>query len=85
VRVAEEYGGRIDLLVTDVVMPRMGGREVAERLRATRPGMKVLFLSGYAEEGVVGRRGIEAGAAFLQKPYSPGSLASRVRQVLDES
>jgi PAS domain S-box-containing protein len=85
VRVAEEHGGRIDLLVTDAVMPHMGGRELAERLRLACPGMKVLFLSGYAEEGVVGQGAVEAGAAFLQKPYSPASLAAKVRQVLDES
>jgi PAS domain S-box-containing protein len=83
VRVAGRHRGRIDLLLTDVVMPRMSGREVAERLAGRHAGMKVLFLSGYTEDAVVRHGILEAEVAFLQKPFSPASLAAKVREVLD--
>jgi PAS domain S-box-containing protein len=83
-RVAEGHAGRIDLLLTDVVMPRMGGRELAERLTRARPGLRVLYLSGYTDEAVVRHGLLEADAAFLQKPFSPASLAAKVRAVLDQ-
>jgi DNA-binding response OmpR family regulator len=64
-------------------MPQMGGRELAERLRAVRPGLDVLFMSGYTDDTVV-RLGVrEAEVNFLQKPFSPAELARRVRMVLD--
>ena len=82
-RVAEGHPGSIDLLVTDVVMPGMSGRELAERLRASRPGLRVLFLSGYTDDAVV-RHGVSSDEeAFLQKPFSVEDLAHRVREVLD--
>ncbi|MGH7256619.1 MAG: response regulator, partial [Nitrospirales bacterium] len=68
---------------TDVVMPQMSGREVADRLKPTRPGMKVLYMSGYADEAVVHHGLIEPGQAFLQKPFTLEDLAGKVRQVLD--
>jgi signal transduction histidine kinase/ActR/RegA family two-component response regulator len=77
------YGGEIDLLLTDVVMPRMNGRELHERLAGTRPGMKVVFMSGYPDEVVAGEGVPGAGAGFVQKPFSVQALTSRVRRALD--
>jgi CheY-like chemotaxis protein len=82
-RVAEHNRGPIHLLVTDVVMPQMGGRELADHLNALYPQMKVLYLSGYTDDAVV-RYGVsEARTYFLQKPFTPASLAQKVREVLD--
>jgi two-component system, cell cycle sensor histidine kinase and response regulator CckA len=82
-RVAAGVGsGPLDVLVTDVVMPRMGGEELAERIRALRPGVKVLFISGYTEHGVPMQGGPAAGAAFLQKPFTPTALAREIRQLI---
>jgi two-component system cell cycle sensor histidine kinase/response regulator CckA len=83
VRIAGQHQGKIDLVVTDVVMPRMGGREVTERTASLHPGVKVLFLSGYTDDAVVRHGILEAEVAFLQKPFSPASLAAKVRDVLD--
>lgn len=80
---AQQHAGRIDVLVTDVVMPHPGGRELAERLRLVRPEMKILYLSGYSDEAV-SRQGIPGdGHGFLQKPFTPLALARRVREILD--
>jgi PAS domain S-box-containing protein len=82
-RMAEQHAGPIDLLLTDVVMPQMSGREVGMLLGAVRPKLKVLYLSGYADESIVHRGVLEPGLAFLQKPFSPESLARKVREMLD--
>jgi two-component system cell cycle sensor histidine kinase/response regulator CckA len=83
-RTIDDTGVRLDLLLTDVVMPRLGGPELVATLRPRYPDLKVLFMSGYTDDARV-RRGIgEAGAAFLQKPYTPNVLAQKVRDVLDQ-
>jgi two-component system cell cycle sensor histidine kinase/response regulator CckA len=79
-----EYQSRIDLLVTDVVMPRMNGRELASRVSSLAPGISVLFSSGYGEDIIAKQGVLEAGLYFIGKPYRPGELAAKVRSILDE-
>ncbi|HKU63158.1 MAG TPA: ATP-binding protein [Gemmatimonadales bacterium] len=78
----EPEWGVIDLLVTDVVMPGMGGRELAAALLARRPGLKLLYMSGYTDDEVTRRGLLDAGAPFLEKPFEAEGLARRVREVL---
>jgi len=82
-RLLETHRQRLDLLVTDVVMPNMDGRELADRLRARMPGLKVLFLSGYMDDALLRRGVFEANETLLQKPFTPSTLAQRVCEVLD--
>jgi len=81
--VAEGHGPRIDLLVTDLVMPGMSGRELADELRVRRPGLRVLFISGYVEDELARHGIVEAEVAFLHKPFSLDELGAKVRAVLD--
>src|SRR6266576_358912 len=82
-RVLERHGGTIHLLLTDVVMPGFSGQELADRIAARRPGMRVLYMSGYPGDAVVQHGSLPVGSAFLQKPFSPDGLARKVRDVLD--
>jgi signal transduction histidine kinase/ActR/RegA family two-component response regulator len=82
-RISEQHAGTIDLMLTDVVMPEMGGREVAERLTVLRPATKVLFMSGYTDSAIVHHGLLDAGTAFLQKPFSATVLVRKVRATLD--
>jgi two-component system cell cycle sensor histidine kinase/response regulator CckA len=75
--------GPLHLLVTDVVMPGLDGRAVADELRRHRPGLRVLYVSGHAEEAIVRRGVLEPGIEFLPKPFTASSLLARVRAVLD--
>jgi PAS domain S-box-containing protein len=82
-RICETHGTEIHLLLTDVIMPGLSGRELANRLTVRAPRMKVLYMSGYTFN-VIGHGGtLEQGVAFLQKPFTPGALADKVREVLD--
>jgi PAS domain S-box-containing protein len=81
-RVAERHPEDIHLMITDVVMPHMSGRDLAERLRSARHTMKVLFMSGYTDHAVM-HRDLTPGSAFLQKPFTPDAFARKVRTVLD--
>jgi two-component system CheB/CheR fusion protein len=80
----KSHDGPIDLLVSDVVMPELGGRELMERALEVRPGMKVMFMSGHTQDVVI-REGVQHGIAFLQKPFTTVELAQRVRATLDSA
>jgi CheY-like chemotaxis protein len=81
--VSETHEGEISLLLSDVVMPRMGGGELYKQLRLQRPDIKVLYVSGYTDNAIVHHGVLESGVAFLQKPYTLISLARKVKEVLE--
>ena len=84
IRIGTGYGEPIHLLLTDVVLPGMSGRKISEELALFRPGMKVLYMSGYTDDAIVRHGALEANVAFLQKPFTPAALARKVREVLDD-
>ena len=84
IRLAQAFEGVIDLLLTDVVMPRMGGQLLVDQMKQVRPDMRVLYMSGYPNDGIVQAGVLSNGVALLEKPFTREILAKRVRQVLDE-
>jgi two-component system, cell cycle sensor histidine kinase and response regulator CckA len=82
--ICKQHEGPIHLMLSDVVMPQMGGRELAGRLATHRPDMKVLYMSGYTSNAIVHHGILDPGTAFLQKPFTPDGLACKIREVLDE-
>jgi two-component system cell cycle sensor histidine kinase/response regulator CckA len=83
VEVARNHSGRIDLLLTDVVMPGMNGRLLADRLLSKRPGLKVVFISGYTDSFIAGHGVLEPGTHLLHKPFTEDALIRKIREVLD--
>jgi PAS domain S-box-containing protein len=81
-RLLEQHPDRIDLLITDVVMPEMGGPELAAHLASSRPGLAILYMSGYTDHALLHRGVIEQGTAFLQKPFLPEALLKKVDELL---
>ncbi|WP_462186182.1 MULTISPECIES: response regulator [unclassified Frankia] len=81
--IAIEHRGDIHLLLTDVIMPRMQGTELANRIRAQQPGIRVLYMSGYADPVLTAQGKLDPGVSLLTKPFSERTLLDKVRQVLD--
>jgi CheY-like chemotaxis protein len=81
-QVAKEHSGPIHLLLTDVIMPHMTGKEAAERLRQLRPEIKVLYMSGYAADVISSRGSLNSGESYIAKPFSLDSLLAKVREML---
>ena len=79
-----EHPGTIDLLLTDVVMPRMSGHELVEQARPLRPGMQILYVSGYSEEAIARQGQLTEGIELLAKPFTPSALTAKIRQLLDQ-
>lgn len=83
-QICQSHAGPIHLMVTDVVMPKMSGRKLAEAIQKIRPEIKILFVSGYTEDAIIHHDVLRSGTPFLQKPFVPTTLAEKVREVLDQ-
>jgi CheY-like chemotaxis protein len=83
VRKSRQHPGAIDLLLTDVVMPGLSGRGVADVLHAERPNLRVIYTSGYTDEAIVHHGILDSGLAFIQKPFTADAFLRKIRQVLD--
>ncbi|MBN2429624.1 MAG: response regulator, partial [Deltaproteobacteria bacterium] len=83
IELVEENSSKIDLFITDVVMPEMNGRELADRIQKIRPGMKHLFMSGYTADIIVQQGGLDEGINFIQKPFLMEGLSKKIREILD--
>jgi DNA-binding response OmpR family regulator len=83
--IASKFPGEIHLLLTDVVMPGTSGLELAARIMVARPGIRVLYMSGYTENVITSGGMLERGLAFLQKPFSPAVLVQKIREVLSRT
>ena len=84
-RLAEEYPGKIDLMLSDIIMPQMHGPQLARELQSIRPNTKVLFVSGYSDSDISDQGILAPDVRFLEKPFTPETLGKKVREVLDES
>jgi CheY-like chemotaxis protein len=84
-KVAEQHQGNIDLLLTDLVLSQMSGRELSERLRQRLRQLKVLYMSGYTDDAMLHSGGLLKGAGFIQKPFTAALLAQKMRELLDET
>jgi len=82
---ADQYKDAIHMLLTDIIMPCMGGRELADQVKKTRPDIKILYMSGYTDDAIVRHGMLEKGLSFIQKPFASDSLKKKVREVLDKS
>jgi two-component system cell cycle sensor histidine kinase/response regulator CckA len=80
---AEAHAGPIHLLLTDVVMPLMSGHQVADRIKASRPAVRIMYMSGYTDDAISHHGALEPGTHFLQKPFTADALLRKVREVLD--
>jgi two-component system, cell cycle sensor histidine kinase and response regulator CckA len=83
--IASKFPGEIQLLLTDMVMPGISGRELASRIMISRPGIRVLYMSGYTENVMTSGGMLEHGLAFLQKPFSPAVLIRKIREILTQT
>ena len=82
-RISKTHDGSIDLLITDVIMPKINGKEVAERLQPLFPHMQVIFMSGYTDEVIAHHGILDSDLNFLEKPFAPEELIQKVREILD--